>query len=121
VRELVGQLAALVVEARREEHQAVAGREAFVIHRPEPEGVQIERGDDGAYIVRGRKAERAVALSDITTADALASVQGRLKRLGVNRALARAGAHQGDLVHIGGFTFEYEPDADSGQVQRTGR
>ena len=36
--------------------------------------------------------------------------QGRLKSLGVDRALARAGAAEGDLVRIGSFTFEYEPD-----------
>jgi Obg family GTPase CgtA-like protein len=38
-------------------------------------------------------------------------VQGRLERVGVNKALARAGAREGDLVHIGGFTFTYEPDS----------
>ena len=50
------------------------------------------------------------AAIDITNAQALDFVQHRLKRLGVDRALARAGAREGDVVHIGGFTFEYEPD-----------
>ena len=58
----------------------------------------------------GRPALRAVALNDVTTADALAYVQRRLKRLGVDRALARAGAREGDVVHVGGFAFTYEPD-----------
>jgi GTP-binding protein len=103
---LVGRIAELVDEAR-----AILPRpEEFVVHRPEPEGVQVERGDDGAFIVKGKPAERAVAVSDITNAQALAYVQGKLKRLGVDRALARAGAREGDTVHIGGFTFEYEPD-----------
>ncbi|MFP5375328.1 MAG: Obg family GTPase CgtA, partial [Acidimicrobiia bacterium] len=57
-----------------------------------------------------RRAERAVAVDDITNAEALDYVQHRLKRLGVDRALARAGARSGEAVHIGGFTFEYEPD-----------
>ncbi len=99
-------LSALVTEARA----TLPAPEQFVVHRPQPEGVIVERGDDGAFIVRGRPAERAVAVSDITNAQALAYVQGRLKRLGVDRALARAGAREGDVVHIGGFTFEYEPD-----------
>jgi GTP-binding protein len=72
--------------------------------------VRVERTDDGGFVVRGRPAERAVALSDLTNADALAFAQHRLKRLGVDRALARAGAREGDLVRIGGFTFEYEPE-----------
>jgi len=67
-------------------------------------------GDDGAFVVEGRSAQRAVALSDLTNADALAYAQHRLKRLGVDRALARAGARDGDLVHVGGFTFTYERD-----------
>ncbi|HEV7886019.1 MAG TPA: GTPase ObgE [Acidimicrobiales bacterium] len=103
---LLGQVGELVDEARA----ILPPPEQYVVHRPEPEGVLIERADDGAYVVRGRPAERAVAVSDITNVQALAYVQGRLKRLGVDRALARAGAREGDLVRIGGFTFEYEPD-----------
>ena len=104
--ELLGRLAQLVSEARA----TLPPPEQFVVHRPQPEGVVVERADDGAFIVKGRPAERAVAVSDITNVQALAYVQGRLKRLGVDRALARAGAREGDLVRIGGFTFEYEPD-----------
>jgi GTP-binding protein len=60
--------------------------------------------------VVGRPAERAVALSDLTNPDALDFARGRLHKLGVDAALARAGAQDGDLVHIGGHTFTYEPD-----------
>jgi GTP-binding protein len=105
LRPLLGRLVEVVEQARRAQPAA----EGFVVHRPRPEGVVVERGADGAFVVRGRPAERAVAVSDITNADALAYVQDRLKRLGVDRALARAGARDGDTVHIGGFTFEYEP------------
>lgn len=108
--QLVGRLADLVTEARAAELSAAGTSPGFVIHRPEAEGVVVERGIDGAWVVRGRQAERAVAVSDITNADALAYVQHRLKQMGVDRALARAGARSGDVVHIGGFTFEYEPD-----------
>ena len=95
--------AALVAEARAE--QPV--RETYIVHRPEPEGVQITRADDGAYVVLGRPATRAVAVNDLTNPQALEYVRHRLSRLGVDRALARAGARQGDLVRVGGFTFEY--------------
>ena len=115
VRELVGNLATLIAEARRE---PPATRPGVVIHRPVAEAVHIERADDGAFIVVGRPAERAVAVNDITNADALAYVQYRLKKLGVDRALARAGAHDGDLVHVGGFTFTYEPDIVTAKPRR---
>jgi len=84
--------------------------EAFVVYRPVPEGIRIEREDDGAYRVVGRQAERAVALSDLTNLEALDYAHLRLKKLGVDQALAKAGAHQGDTVRIGGHTFEYDED-----------
>ena len=106
--QLVGRMAQLVTEARATEAD---GRDhAFVVHRPEQEGVRIEREDDGSLRVIGRQAERAVALSDLTNADALEYAQNRLRKLGVDRALARAGAREGDVVHIGGVAFDYEPD-----------
>jgi GTP-binding protein len=107
IRPFLGRLATLVADARA----AVAEPPSqFVVHRPQPGGVIVERTDDGAFVVRGRPAERAVALSDLTNTQALAYAQARLRRLGVDRALSRAGARQGDVVRIGGFEFEYEPD-----------
>ena len=104
VRPLVGQLSTMVTEARAEAPRS----EAFVVHRPVPEGVVVDRDDDGAFRVHGRSAERAVAVSDLTNADALAFVHSRLKRLGIDRALRRAGAHDGDTVRIGDLSFDYE-------------
>lgn len=103
---LLGHLAQLVNGSRQE--QLVA--EGIVIHRPEPEGFEVERDGVGSFRVLGRTAERAVALSDLTDVQALDYAQDRLRRLGVFRALARAGARHGDGVHIGAFDFTYEPD-----------
>ncbi|RMH67729.1 MAG: DUF1967 domain-containing protein, partial [Actinomyces sp.] len=55
-------------------------------------------------------ARRAVALSDLTDPQALDYAQQRLRTLGVDRALRRAGARDGDLVTIGDFAFEYHDD-----------
>jgi GTP-binding protein len=55
-------------------------------------------------------AERAVALNDVTTDEAADYVQGRLRRIGVDRALARVGARDGDLVHIGDLSFIWYRD-----------
>jgi GTP-binding protein len=104
---LVKAMAAHVDAARRAEPAPEA---SIVVHRPVAEGVTVRRQDDGAFVVLGRPALRAVALNDLTTPDALAYVQHRLKRLGVDRALARAGAREGDVVHVGDFDFTYEPD-----------
>jgi GTP-binding protein len=112
--ELLYRLAALVGETRASRPPS----QAFVVHRPEPEGVRVARADDGALVVSGQAAERAVAVSDLTDQTALAYVHDRLRRLGVDRALARFGAREGDAVRIGGLTFEYRADAATPQAQR---
>ena len=103
---LVGAMAVAVREARSVEPEP----EPYVVHRPSPEGLAISRLDTGAWVVAGRAVERTVALSDITNLEALAYVQERLKSLGVDKALAKAGAQEGDTVHIGGFTFDFYKD-----------
>ena len=105
----LGALATLVVEARAAEPVA----EPVVVHRPRPSGFAVERDDDGAWRVTGRPAERAVALADLTNAEALAYVQQRLRRLGVERALARAGASEGDIVRIGLVELTYTEELAS--------
>jgi GTPase len=102
---LVERLAPLVQEARAEAAVATSGE--IVVHRPLPEGVAVERAGVGAWVVRGRAAERAVALSDLTDEGAQAEVVRRLRRLGVDRALARAGARDGDDVTVGAMTFTW--------------
>jgi GTP-binding protein len=106
VRPVLGALAAAVREAREESVE----REGVVIHRPEGESVRVERIDDRTFVVTGRAALRSVALSDLTNIDALDHMRARLHKLGLNRALLRAGVKSGDTVHIGAFSFEYEED-----------
>ncbi len=70
----------------------------------------VERVDEHTFVVHGRPAERATALSDMTNIDALDHMRARLKKLGLNRALLRAGVQNGDVVTIGAFSFEYEEE-----------
>ena len=58
----------------------------------------------------GRDVERVVALNDVTTLIALGYIDYHLKRMGVFNLLARAGSVEGDIVWIGDFSFEYQPD-----------
>jgi len=54
-----------------------------------------------------------VALSDLTDPGAIDEVHRRLARLGVDRALARAGARDGDLVTIGDVELEWAEGLDA--------
>jgi len=100
----VGEVARLVEEARAAEGEP----EPFVVLRPTEQGYSVVREGTNEWRVNGRPAERAVALADITTPDALAYVQQKLRRMGVERALARAGARDGDVVRIGEIELTYE-------------
>ncbi|HUY63634.1 MAG TPA: GTPase ObgE [Acidimicrobiales bacterium] len=102
--DLLRRLALAVDQARRAEP---APEGTAVVHRPVGDAVEVTRADDGSFVVLGRAALRAVALSDLTDDDALDYVQDRLRRLGVERALVRAGVREGDIVHLGGLTFSY--------------
>ena len=102
---LIGALADLAKEGRAD---IEIGTTAPTVHRPMAESVMIGRNDDGSWQVYGRQAERAVALNDLTDLDAMAYVQDRLSGLGVDKKLGKAGAKQGDIVHIGALEFEYD-------------
>ncbi|MEK9838531.1 MAG: GTPase ObgE [Ilumatobacter sp.] len=106
VRELVGRMATLVHEARADFPE----REGVVVIRPETTGAAVERLDENEFRLVGREVERVVALNDVTTPEALAYIDERLERLGVNRMLTRAGVSDGDVVWIGEFSFEYRSD-----------
>jgi len=101
--ELLGRVVELVDTARAEEPEA----KTVVVHRPQEQGFVVTRDDDGAFRLEGRAAERVVAVADLTNEDALGYVQQRFQRMGVDRALARAGAREGDIVRIGTVELEY--------------
>jgi GTP-binding protein len=106
VREVLGDLAELVHEAR----SVPVVDDTEITLRPEPEGTRVEKVGSNEFRLYGRSVERAVALSDVTSPDALNYIDDRLSGLGVPRLLARAGAKEGATIHIKEFSFEYTPE-----------
>jgi len=106
VRELVARMAAMVSEARAEQPET----EGVVIIRPQPDGARVDRVADNQFRLVGRQVERIVALNDVSTPEALSYIDHQLKRLGVPRLLARAGAVDGDIIWIAGFSFDYREE-----------
>ncbi|MDP9332765.1 MAG: Obg family GTPase CgtA, partial [Actinomycetota bacterium] len=105
--EFRGHLATLIEAARAAEGEV----DPYVVFRPEEQGFSVVREGPKEWRVQGRPAERAVALADLTNSEAMAYVQQRLQRMGVERALARAGAAHGDVVRIGDHELLYEEPA----------
>ena len=116
VERLVGHLGALVDQARKDE--ATHHSEGIVIHRPLPEEITIVRDGERSWLVEGRAALRAVRFQDLTDDEALAEVVHRLRDLGVDRSLTRAGVRDGDLVTVGNLSFEWWRDAVASGLDR---
>ena len=62
----------------------------------------------GVWRVRGVQVERMVVQTDWENEEAVAFFQHRFKRLGVDTALEKAGALDGDEVRILGYSFAFE-------------
>lgn len=60
------------------------------------------------FRVEGPQVERMVVQTDWENEEAIAFLQHRLKRLGVEKALEKAGAVDGDEIRIVGRAFEFE-------------
>ena len=106
VQEMKYKLELLVKEAREAE---ITSSDEIVIHRPPPKGISVYR-EGSIFTVKGRQAERAVSLNDLTNIEALEYIQFTLEKIGVNKALRKAGIRQGDYVQIGKLQFEYMDD-----------
>jgi GTP-binding protein len=72
-------------------------------------GFRVERLGPGSFAVRGAGIERLLARYDVDNEDAMAYFEGRLRRIGVLRALEAEGFEPGDEVEIAGETFELDP------------
>jgi GTP-binding protein len=82
------------------------------VFRPaEGRGFQVEKLGDRGFRVSGQGVERLVARYDLGNQEALAHLEGRLRRIGVIRALEAAGFEPGDDVEIAGTVFELDPGA----------
>jgi GTP-binding protein len=92
-------------------HKAAPDRPGFVLHRPAVSDLKISREGRG-WRVEGTAAQRAVAFADLTNPDAARIAAQRLARMGVDEALAAAGARPGDEVRIGDLVLEYEEDSE---------
>jgi GTPase len=122
LRELKFAMAELVLAARaiapEPEPVRVVIRPAAVAES----GFEILRTPEGNYLIRGEKPVRWVRQTDFTNDEAVGYLADRLARLGVEEALAKAGAAAGDTVLIGDYddavVFDWDPSmpTSSGHV-----
>ena len=99
-----------IVEAERERRGA-PDPTRIVLRPPAVDETPFTVSEDGegGFVVRGVKPERWIKQTDFQNDEAVGYLADRLAKLGVEEELAKAGAHAGDAVTIGGVTFDWEP------------
>ncbi len=80
------------------------------VYRPEadPQAFTIERTEDGGYRVRGEAIERAAAMTYWEYDENVRRFQRLIERLGIDKALRKAGVQEGDTVYIGDYELEWQ-------------
>jgi GTP-binding protein len=107
-----------LAETVRAHHAAQPPPEATrIVIRPEAvddAGFTVTFEDDEVYVVRGARPERWVRQTNFDNDEAVGFLADRLARLGVEEALAKAGAEPGAPVRIGTREFDWQPTVYAG-------
>ncbi|HLI87965.1 MAG TPA: GTPase ObgE [Ktedonobacteraceae bacterium] len=69
--------------------------------RPQPEDAFTVSKEDDTYVVRGKRVERVVSMTNQESEEGLDRLQVTLEKMGVFKALEEAGVKPGDLVRFG--------------------
>lgn len=87
-------------EAERAAEQPMANLEGTVL-RPQPEDAFSITKENGVFIVRGKRIERVVAMTNQDSDESMDRLQITIEKMGLTRALEEAGVQVGDPVRFG--------------------
>lgn len=83
--------------------------EAVAVFRPQPRRERIAVSKDGdTFVVSSPRAERLVIRMDLNSPEVRSYVRRQLTKMGVTRALERAGVKPGDIARFGQVEMEWE-------------
>jgi GTPase len=118
LRELAFTMAEVITEARLARPPAEPTR---LVIRPAPVGgpdFEVVQSGDNRFLVRGEKPRRWILQTDFSNDEAVGYLADRLARLGIEEALAGAGALPGAEVLIGdeddAVVFDWDPNVPTG-------
>ncbi len=92
-------------QIRREEAEQAAAQVnpdmAGPVLRPVPDDAFTVSKEQGVYVVRGKRVERMVNMTDLENEEGMDRLQVTMAKMGVTKALEDAGVQVGDLVRFG--------------------
>jgi GTP-binding protein len=107
VSELMSEVMRMLAQGGRDSQEGVGKMPVKVFHpRPIGTGVRVRKEGD-TFVVLEPELERIIAGTDIGELAVLGQIQRQLTRLGVSRALERAGVKPGDRIRCGDFEWEW--------------
>ncbi|MFD1850157.1 GTPase ObgE [Oceanobacillus bengalensis] len=83
--------------------------EKEVVYRYQKEEIpfEISRDDDGAYVLSGSKIEKLFKMTDFARDEAVQRFARQIRTMGVDEALRKRGAKDGDTVRLLDFEFDF--------------
>ncbi|HEX9032643.1 MAG TPA: GTPase ObgE [Streptosporangiaceae bacterium] len=118
LRELAFAMAAMIAQARKAAPEPVPTR---LVIRPEPVAgpdFELIRTGPNSFLITGAKPRRWITQTDFSNDEAVGYLADRLAKLGVEEALAAAGAEAGAEVLIGdpddAVVFDWDPKVPAG-------
>jgi GTP-binding protein len=103
--ELMQYAARRLQEIRQEEAERASSEintdMAGPVLRPMPDDAFTVTKEKGVYIVRGKRVERLLSMTDLENEESMDRLQVTLAKMGVTKALEDAGVKVGDIVRFG--------------------
>ena len=90
-----------------EEEEETGINRVLYKHEADPEAFYITREPDGAFVVSGEKIEKLFKMTNFQTDESIRRFSRQLRGLGVDEALRKKGAKDGDTVKLLEFEFEF--------------
>lgn len=88
--------------------EEVAEVKARVVFKAEPEAAEFHiTRDNEAFIVSGEKIEKLARMTNLNSYDSIQRFSRIMRSMGVDDALRKRGAQDGDTVRIGDFEFDF--------------
>lgn len=89
---------------------------AGALHKVEPI-FTITRDEDGIVHITGKKIDEFIAMTNFTQTEAVSRLRGIFKKIGLEKALLKAGVQDGDTLLAGGREFEWNGSLDNEAAQ----
>jgi GTP-binding protein len=104
---LLGRISQMLRDAKPPK-PAVEPEDEFKVFRPQPKDAFSVLKTGVAIEVKGDQVEKLVAMFDLDNDEARIYLKKRLARMGVTKALERAGVKAGDVVQFGKIEMEWD-------------